>query len=186
MINQVAYTVLTNIMKIAFGYKQGVGKDTAVDYLHNKHGGDHLSFAFPIYDILTYTQCIYKFPHQKDRKFLQFIGEWARNINQDTWVNILKEKDINLPYRHRWISDLRYLNEFYALKKEGWVCVRIDKELDKVGREIRMGSGSASHQSEVELTDSDLPWDYVIQNNSSIQKFYESLDDLVNKINHTR
>jgi len=32
-------------LKIAFGYKQHVGKDTACDYLVKQHGGAKLSFA---------------------------------------------------------------------------------------------------------------------------------------------
>ena len=61
-------------MKIAFGYKMGAGKDTAVDYLKQKYGGTHLSFAGPIYTILENAQHICGFPVEKDRQFLQFIG----------------------------------------------------------------------------------------------------------------
>ena len=36
-------------IKIAFGYKMGVGKDEACSYLIKKYGGEKISFASPLY-----------------------------------------------------------------------------------------------------------------------------------------
>ena len=67
------------ISKVAFGYKMGVGKDTAVDYLISRHGGKRISFADPIYNIMNYAQEVCGFEPEKDRYFLQLVGtDWAR------------------------------------------------------------------------------------------------------------
>jgi hypothetical protein len=81
------------MVKIAFGYKRRVGKDTSCDCLVEKYGGIKLSFAEPLYKILNFAQDMCHFNKTKDRKFLQFIGtEWARTINNNVWVDLLIEQ----------------------------------------------------------------------------------------------
>ena len=46
-------------MKIAFGYKMGVGKDTACQYLRSKYKGQIIGFADTLYNILHHTLYIY-------------------------------------------------------------------------------------------------------------------------------
>ena len=66
-------------IKIAFGYKMGVGKDEACSYLIKKYGGEKISFASPLYDIQHHAQRVCGFEEEKDRQFLQFIG--TQNVN---------------------------------------------------------------------------------------------------------
>lgn len=168
-------------MKIAFGYRMRVGKDTAATYLHHKLGGKQISFAAPIYDILHYAQGRCGFQKHKDRQFLQYVGtEWARSKDPDVWVNIvLRETKDD---KNAFISDLRFPNEFEALKKNGWICVKIVRnyveDLDGVG------TGSHVHSSENALDGlMDEQWDYLLHNNGSLDEFYTQLDKLVNIIN---
>lgn len=166
-------------MKIAFGYKCGVGKDTAVDYLIQNHGGTRLSFASPIYDIMNYAQQVCGFPLQKDRKFLQMVGtDWARSIDPDVWVRtgLSRSKAIQ---GNQFISDLRFLNEFYNLKTNGWIVVKLVRER----QEERKGSGRHEHQSEIELDQlSNSEWDYVIYNDGSLEDFYQQIRKLIETI----
>lgn len=167
-------------MKIAFGYRMGVGKDEAVSYLTQKHKGIKISFSEPLYDIMYYAQDKCGFPREKDRKFLQFIGtEWARSKYNNVWVNIVTNK--NYPKNENfYISDLRFPNEFKALKNSGWTCVKIVRSL----QENREGTGSCSHSSETALDDiQDKEWDYIIYNVGSLHEFYSKLDYIVSKIN---
>jgi hypothetical protein len=165
-------------MKIAFGYKQRVGKDTSCDYLIKKYGGVKLSFAQPLYDILHFAQGICNFTQTKDRKFLQFVGtEWARSINSNVWVDLLLEKVKNIECNtteptHIFVSDLRFQNELHALKKQDFICVLIKKEVYE---------NLSSHQSDIDLDNYD-DWDYTIENYSSFEHLYNLLDLLFEQI----
>jgi hypothetical protein len=163
-------------IKIAFGYKMGVGKDEACSYLSSKYGGEKISFASPIYDIQRYAQLRCGFSNEKDRQFLQYVGtEWARKKDPDVWINLAinnSPKEGNV-----FLSDLRFQNEFQALKKEGWCCVKIDRSFSDI--EERKGTGSVFHESETSLDSLDeTEWNYVIKNNDTIENFYNSLDTL--------
>lgn len=162
--------------KIAFGYKMGVGKDTACSYLINKYGGKHVSFAQPLYNILKYAQSTCGFKHDKDRKFLQYIGtEWAREKDPDVWVRLAMENVSE--NSNTYISDLRFLNEFNTLKKDGWICVKIVREQQDSDR---IGTGSNKHVSETELDNiPDDCWDVIINNTGKIDDFYTELEMLV-------
>ena len=166
-------------MRLAFGYKMGAGKDTAVDYLIQKHGGVQISFAAPIYDIQRYAQERCGFKLEKDRQFLQYIGtDWARKKEPDVWVRLAVEatpKEGNV-----FLSDLRFPNEFKALKREGWTCVK----LVRPHQEERKGTGSHSHASETALdVIPDNDWDHILYNDGSLEDFHAKLDNLVDTIN---
>jgi hypothetical protein len=161
-------------IKIAFGGKMGTGKDCAVKYMINKHTGVKLSFADPIYDILHYTQQRCGLAPVKDRMFLQFVGtEWGRSIDNDIWVNLLVKATPE--DKNAFVSDVRFPNEFRAMKDNGWTCVKLVRNHFK-GRE---GTGTNTHSSETSLDSiPDEEWDYIIDNNGTIAEFYESLDTI--------
>tara|TARA_Y100000389_G_C17460604_1_gene521369 strand:+ start:556 stop:1095 length:540 start_codon:yes stop_codon:yes gene_type:complete len=163
-------------LKIAVGYKAGCGKDTFCNYLSKKFNNyktGQIAFADPIYDIMFYAQHTCGFNSVKDRKFLQFVGtEWGRSIQDDIWINIAlsKAKDLDIAL----ISDLRFNNEFQTLKENGWFNVKIVR--DNISSS-RIGSGSNTHPSETELNIvHDLCWDYIIENNGTLDEFHEKID----------
>lgn len=165
-------------VKIAFHGKMGAGKDTAVDYLIGAHGGERLTFAEPIYDILYYAQSVCGFEKKKDRKFLQFIGtEWARNIDSDIWVKLCVEKS-KTTTGNIYNNDCRFENELNALKEAGFICVKIKR---RNSFKNRVGNGSIDHISEKGLDD-DL-FDYVIENNDSVYEFRKKLEQIYLLIN---
>lgn len=162
-------------LKIAFGGVMGSGKDTCVDYLCTKYP-EHtrISFAGALYDILSYAQEKCGFEKNKDRKFLQFIGtEWARNINENVWVDIVLGKDIK---GVGLLSDIRFPNEFNALKNNGWICIKVTRDnIDK----NRVGNGDNTHSSELSINDiKDEEWDFIINNNSTLEDLYKRLDKI--------
>jgi hypothetical protein len=165
-------------MKIAFGYKMGTGKDVCVKYLINKYGGMQIRFADAIYDILNYAQKRCGIEQKKDRKFLQLVGtEWGRSIDNDIWIKVAlknQQKDCNI-----YCSDLRFKNEFDALKNDGFIMVKLIR--NKINQN-RKGNGSCNHISENELDEyEDYKWDYVILNNGNLEELYDKLDIIVNK-----
>ena len=165
------------VLKIAFGGVMGSGKDTCVDYLCTKYP-EHtrISFAGALYDILSYAQEKCGFEKNKDRKFLQFIGtEWARNIDENVWINIVLGKDIK---GVGLLSDIRFPNEFNALKNNGWICIKVTRDnIDK----NRVGNGDNTHSSELSINDiNDEHWDFIINNNSTLEDLYKRLDKIFN------
>lgn len=163
-------------MKIAFGYKMGSGKDISVKFLINKYGGKQMKFANPLYDILKYAQKRCGLEYKKDRKFLQLVGtEWGRNIDPDIWVNLAlnnQSKEGNI-----YCADVRFKNEFEALKNDGFIMVKLIR--DKVN-ENRIGNGISTHISENELDEyGNDRWDYIIYNNNTLNELYDAIDKIV-------
>lgn len=157
-------------MKIAFGYKMRSGKDTSVDYLIEKYGGKKITFAKPLYDALYKVQDTFHLQKEKDRPFLQLVGDWAREKDENIFVNLALKSKID---GNNFCNDLRFLNEFQTLKKDGWICVKILKNT---------GLPPSNHKSENELNSiKDEEWDYIVDNNGSFQELYYQLDDLVTK-----
>ena len=167
-------------LRIAFGCQSRVGKSTAVKYLIENYGGVEKSFASPLYDIMYYAQETCGFEKVKNREFLQTIGTWARVQNPNVWINLQIKglKTIN-PEENVYFSDVRFNNEFEALKNEGFIMVRIIQD----GNCHDIGGGSLTHESEIELISKPLvDWNYIIKNNGSLDDFYLSLDALVRNI----
>ena len=161
-------------LRLAFGHEARVGKDTAGEYLKNKYGGETFSFAKPLYEILYYAQNICGFNKQKDRTFLQMVGTWARNIDEDTWVNIMKRNIEENSDKNIFITDVRYPNEFSVLKELGFTLVKITRDADK-----GMTNAQQSHSSENSLFGAD--WDIMLENNGTIDEFYIKLDLLADR-----
>ena len=167
-------------LKISFCGKAGSGKDISVKYLIDKYGGEKIYFSKPIYDILYYAQNVCGFKLEKDRKFLQWIGtEWGRNINPNIWVE-LAIKD--LPKEGNvYVSDVRFLNEFYTLKKKGFISIKIVR--NNYNYNNRVGTGDINHISENELDDlKDDEYDYIIYNDSELQMLFEKIDNIIKNI----
>ena len=170
-------------MKIGFGYKMSSGKDTCVNYLIENYGGVKIAFADALYDILYYAQNVCGFPKEKDRKFLQWIGtEWGREKNPQVWIELAlrKSKEINED-QNVFCSDVRFLDEFLALKNDGWLLVKVNRDKDDIYNE-RIGTGDKEHRSENELDsiDDDL-WNLIIDNNGTLEELYEKLDEIMEK-----
>lgn len=154
-------------MRIAFGFRARVGKDTAVEYLlHRFPCGIKLSFADPLYKIQSFAQLTCGLDPVKDRNFLQWVGtDWARRQNPNVWIDVLNSKlekvGDSIPI---FISDLRFLNETLYLKSKGFKLVQIFRSVDR-----------NEHISETELYKFSN-WDYVLANNSSIEEYHKSID----------
>lgn len=173
-------------MKIAFGYKARSGKDTSAEYLRGQYGGQIFKFAQPIYDIMKATHEIAGLDNFKDTKLLTWVGtDWGRSINENIWVdNCLKR--INQAERQGcylsnesfvnnfFVTDVRFPNEAEALKGNGFFLVKVD-------RETRPQEERASHLSENALNDY-KKWDFVINNNDTIENLYEQLQTVVQVI----
>ena len=165
------------VLKIAFGFRAGVGKSTAVSYLIEKYGGVEASFAAPLYAIMNYAQGMCGFEKVKDRKFLQWVGtEWARQQNTNVWVDRLM--DTYDKGRSVYVSDVRFRNEFDRLRAEGFTLICLTRS-----KYTGFGNGDKQHESETALAGDDIQWDFTIDNNTdNIDDLYTQLDKIVAQI----
>lgn len=169
--NTIAIATATPTLKIAFGSHARCGKDTSAEYLQSRHGGEILRFADPLKEIMAYAQSKCNFKQTKDTKFLQMVGtDWARNIDDDVWVNLLIKR-ADACVGHVFVSDLRFRNEAAALSRAGFILI-------DVRRDNRVIDRDPTHQSENDLNDFD-GWDYVIDNNGSLELLYSKLDNII-------
>lgn len=167
-------------IRLAFGSHARVGKSEAAKYLVSKYGGKELSMGKAIYDIMGYSQNKCGFPLEKDRKFLQNIGDWGRDKNPDVWINIVN-KEIELSSKENlYISDLRYPNEAAVLKSRGFYLVNIIRSPLINNFE----GGTRDHSSEISLEKYDS-WDFEIYNNKSLAEFHQRLDNIISKIGNS-
>lgn len=168
-------------MIIAFGYKKGVGKDTAGKFLdtilrceHPDLRIKHISFAeklkdicFQLYGWAGLRRGIYYETHRKDKeKMLPKLGctpreMWigfgnkVREMRPDTWIDYaLKGVKANIVI----ITDLRFRNEAQAIRDISGILIKIN----------RPGMPQGTDPAEVDL-DGWGPWDYIIENTGTLR-----------------
>ena len=137
------------------------------------------------------------------RKFLQLFGtEVGRQIHPDTWVNTLfndyklvsvqaaiinysndNVQLIGSPYVTefpKWIiTDVRFLNEYDAIKKRGGIIIRVNSNfIDHVNKITRVDFEN-DHLSETALDNA--TFDYTIDNNGTIEELVEKVKEILIK-----
>jgi len=158
------------MVRIAFSGKMQVGKTTSADYLVQKYGFIKLSFAGKLKEIAKdlwpeQFEC-----GQKPRKLLQDLGMKMRELDQDVWVNyVLRIVHILPKESNIVIDDLRFMNEYKALKSEGFFVVRILRDVPP--------SPFGNHPSEKEVEQ--MPYDLLLLNTGTLDMLYEKLDKIM-------
>jgi hypothetical protein len=114
-------------------------------------------------------QGVYKMHHDTPmtvRQFLQELGTetMREGLHKNVWVNALfadyhfTEEDYNMVSYPKWIiTDMRFKNEFEAVKSKGGITVRIERSGQK---------SSGNHPSETELDNA--KFDYTIINDKDL------------------
>jgi hypothetical protein len=166
-------------LRIAFAAKQRSGKDCAAEFILQSYPGQVRKFADPLYDLMYMIQDFVGLPRTKDRLLLQLLGtEWGRSHDSNIWLDKLfntLDLDSN---DNIIITDARFMNEFEACKKNGFVLIKIETD-----DEIRFDRGAdvRSHASEVDM-DIYKDYDYIITNNGSLDEFYTKLLNILSDI----
>jgi len=107
------------------------------------------------------------------RLALQTLGtEWGRRLSPDIWAKAAINA-INAAEHDRWcISDLRFVNEFDAVKDAGGIVVRLMR-----------GSVQHTHPSETELlTIPEEKFDWVVYNTGELADLYRVLDRVIRRV----
>lgn len=166
-----------------YGFKKS-GKSTATDYIfHSYEGFSSHSFATPLKQMLCAMGLTPEqlWGSQKEtpapllngktpRHAMQTLGtEWGRRcIDEGLWVRAWKE---TLPGGYVVTDDLRFPNEYIAIKEVGGVVVRIDRPgID----------ADTSHESEAHVAT--LKPDHIIVNDRSIPVFCNRIYELMREL----
>ncbi len=119
-----------------------------------------------------------KMPGEKNRPLLQNLGQEARERFSDSiWIDYALR--VASQYDNVVIDDVRYENEAVALKDEGFRVWRVEISLEEQARRLRELYGEemlafTAHQSEVDLDNRWDMFDYIIDNNGSLEELYLS------------
>lgn len=101
------------------------------------------------------------------RELLQKLGTCIREgIDEDFWIKCLFARVDG--FQDIIVADVRYPNELQAIKNQGGVVIRINRE----------GAGAGDHHSETSLDDYD-GFDLVIDNNGTYEELYNKLKVLI-------
>lgn len=174
------------------GYARS-GKDTAADHLISDYKFTRYSFAAPMKEAMyrlnpiVFSDSIGEFRYKnlvdvygldkaketypEIRRLLQIFGtEVGRDMfGEDFWVNLTLNSISN---QNAVISDVRFKNEADAIRSAGGQVWRIN----------RFGIGPVtSHSSEIDLDD--YNFDHVINNDFSVVKLNQVIDNILGGIN---
>lgn len=164
---------MSHRLRIALSGKARSGKDTAALILKESYGARLFSFSRPLYKVTEFIQTTLHKEVVKDPNLLQLIGGSLRDLyGSDVWVEELLRDlktfgDTNDPLV---VVDVRHKNEYDALKREGFIIIRIN-------RENRPRDRDPTHPSETELDGASF--DYLIENNGSIEELKQSLEKVI-------
>ena len=174
-------------MIVGLGHQAQVGKDTAANFLVERYSFKRLAFADTLKHVLFDINPIVSssgppIGRLQDivntngweaakkmfevRRLLQDLGVAARvHISENAWVNpVLRQVDMFGDYV---ISDVRFPNEFHALKAKKAVMVKITRP------DHERHGNAGTHQSETAL--SGFMWGETIHNNGTLLEFEENL-----------
>jgi len=176
-------------MIIGLGFKARAGKDTVAAHLVNNYSFVQESFAYPLKEYIGRQICGFNDKQlygawketpdpewgMTPRLMLQLVGTDAlrKVVHDDFWVIPMKRKlkEHIRNGRHVVISDVRFTNEINMIRTLGGHLVKVDRENpDKISNE--------KHSSELELETYDA-WDFIIENNGTLEELYSKVDDII-------
>ena len=158
--------------------KSGAGKDEFCKAILSRYGSEYQIERIALADAVKaevdyigpFAMCIdYNVPydenapkndplcsteHGKQRQLLQFWGQYRRQSDLFYWVKKLDQRICQSPARIVIVSDVRYTNERFYIKRTGFT-VRINRE-----GHVGLTGEAAAHVSENELNN--YKADYVI------------------------
>ena len=125
--------------------------------------------------ICSWSNCQVVFEKMTPRKMLQQVGTdlFRNQLHPNTWVNASFANYLN----NAWIfTDVRFPNELEAIKKHNGITIRINRGLvERTGKMIQ----EPEHISETALDDA--KFDYVIENNGTIEELIEQVKNILIK-----
>jgi len=196
-------------MIIGISGKIGSGKGAVAEKLaeifHSKNPVYYKIFAHPLKDIVAilikyplntdkdnfFTDGIRDYSQEDKNKFIPMynmtIGEMTQkigteamrnNFDPDVWTKAIFI-DYDDEKNYIWIiPDCRFPNEIDAIKSRGGIIIRVNGDPAKVNSNTKRDK---THISETAL-DNYKEFDYIIENNSTLEDLYAKIEEIANSI----
>jgi len=162
--------------------KAGTGKTAVADHLVNKYGYKRYSIADEVKRIAVRLFVM----KEKDRKLLQDIGFKMREIRPSVWIDFLinqirgKDKIV--------VDDIRYPNEYEALKKEGFKIIKVVADREICIKRLTGRDGTAAIErldDESETAMDNVEIENVLDGNLPLEEMLVQLDELLKSVSKT-
>jgi hypothetical protein len=166
------------------------GKDTAADYIVKHYQFTKMAFATPLKNI---CKELFDFNEQQlygdqkeefdpywqvtPRVTFQYIGtdllreqmyKILPQVGNHIWVKSLENKLNKLPpHLDIVVSDVRFDNEAAMIKSRGGIIIKLKRKIES----------KDNHSSESHIDD--IPYDYLIDNNSTFEYLYSCIDKIL-------
>lgn len=160
-------------MKVAITGKQCAGKTTLKEFFLKNYGGIDIKFIDKLYQINQLLGV------SKNRGFMQDLGESIRKyFGQDYFVNDFIKRANNTK-DNLFCDDVRKVLEFEATKKSGFTTIYIEADAEiRKQRAKKLGLDFIeNHPAESEIILLKDKCDIVIENNDSLEKLKEFVDN---------
>lgn len=177
-------------LDISFYGGMGSGKSTCAKYLAKNNGYIHLSMATALKDAAVR---IWGESARTDRDKLQKLGKYVREIYENSFMeSFTSELEAERTTEAAVVDDMRYANEFWGLKRLGFVMVEVRApEESRVDRLLRIGKlddvSQLEDETETQLygakaESEGISPDFVITNDGELDDLYQQVRDVLLKI----
>ena len=181
------------MLKVAITGKMRSGKDTLAGWFIEK-GVAPFTFKMGIEEIVDKYFPTAKH-HGKPRRHYQHIGQQLRVLDSNVWINytlLTIDKYLDkYPAKARkygvMITDLRQPNEYEALKKEGYIIIKVECADEERLRRMEQAGDVFSAEDlkhETERNVDLITPDYFIDNNGSKKDLYIQFCDLWDRLTY--
>lgn len=169
-------------MNIGICGKAGTGKTAVADHLVKKY--DYKRYAVAD-EVKRIAMRLFKMK-EKDRKLLQDIGFKMREIRPTVWIDFLidqirgKDKIV--------VDDIRYPNEYEALKKEGFKMIRVVADREICIKRLSKRDGTAAIErldDESETAMDEVKIENILDGNQPLEDMIAQLDELLISLSKT-
>lgn len=163
--------------------KQFSGKDTVAKFMLEKmHNfkriglGDAIKLEYGKQKGLTFEEIEQN--KSNYRADLIALGNWGRAQDPDFWLKKIIEQDENVI-----VPDMRMPHELKVFKENGAISIRV--EAPRENRSLRGQLVNENDDTET-LLDKITDWDYIIENNGTLEELKEKAYKLADELNNEK
>ncbi len=170
-------------MKICFLGPSGYGKSTAVQILGNYYSTVNIKIGEPLYDLQKhfYERIKTELKGEQDGELLQFYGMKVRKENPQFLLEDFGNRLTNVPSEIEIITndDCRPY-DYDCLKQLDFIFIKIDGY-----KRDRVDHSNSNPNLKIEWQ-SEIPYDYVLQNLTDLDTYEKNILSLVKEIKNDR
>lgn len=170
-------------MKIAVYGKLRAGKTEACNYISQKLDCDVFEFSKGVQEVIDVIYPETK--GTKNRELLVSVGQHLRKLDENVWVNIVKNKILNSEKPNILVAGVRQENEFEMLKELGFTFIQIEaSETTRVERCMAQGDSFKleSLRDHTEMVMDNYKPDYLILNEYGFKELEISINNVLSEI----